>query len=109
MSNGTNLLIWQVPTNELNRFEMLFDRMLFWCFYLQKKTSRKRSQNIIDYIGLHKYFPYLSSEKYFSNEPIWKFSIGGNGQVLSIVQQTTLEMRTEKHYNKTLAKATCNI
>lgn len=40
---------------------------------------------------------------------MWKFCIGGNGQVLSIVQQTTLEMRTEKHYNKTIAKATCNI
>lgn len=54
-------------------------------------------------------FKYFSSESLNSNELMWKFCIGGNGQVLSIVQQTTLEMRTEKHYNKTIAKATCNI
>lgn len=78
------------------------------CFNLQKKLSKKRSHNIIEYIGALKLFPYFSSES-FSNQPTWRFCIGGNGQVLCIVQQTTLEMRTEKHYNKTIAKATCKI
>jgi len=76
-------------------------------FLLQKKTSKKRTQNVVGYIDALKYFPYFSSESFNLNEPTWKFCIGGDGQVLSVVQQTTLEMRTEKHFNKTIAKATC--
>jgi len=76
-------------------------------FYLQKKSSKKISLSVVDYIGA--YLPYFSSKSFISNEPTWKFCIGGNGQVLSVVQHNTLEMRTEKHYNKTLAKATCKI
>jgi len=78
-------------------------------FYLQKKSLKKTPQSIVNYIGALKYFPYFTSETFISNEPMWKFCIGGNGQVLSVVQHNTLEMRTEKHYNKTLAKATCKI
>lgn len=77
-------------------------------FSLQKKSSKKTPQSVVDYIGAFKYFPYFSSESFISNEPTWKFCIGGNGQVLSVVQHNTLEMRTEKHYNKIIAKATCN-
>ncbi|XP_026806626.1 neuroblastoma-amplified sequence-like [Rhopalosiphum maidis] len=71
-----------------------------------KKSSKKSPLSVVDYIGAYRYLPYFSSETYNSNEPTWKFCIGGNGQVLSVVQHNTLEMRTEKHYNKTLAKAT---
>ncbi|KAF0758392.1 neuroblastoma-amplified sequence-like, partial [Aphis craccivora] len=71
-----------------------------------KKSSKKSSLSIIDYISAYTYLPYFSSKSFISNEPTWKFCIGGNGQVLSVVQHNTLEMRTEKHYNKTLAKAT---
>lgn len=101
---------WHEPIDLASICKYLIKRVfqyLFSRFCLQKKTSKKPSQNVIDYIG--QYFPYFSSEKYSSNEPTWKFCIGGNGQVLSIVQQSTLEMRTEKHYNKTLAKATCKM
>lgn len=78
-------------------------------FYLQKKSFKKSSLSIVDYISAYTYLPYFSSKSFISNEPTWKFCIGGNGQVLSVVQHNTLEMRTEKHYNKTLAKATCKI
>ncbi|VVC25640.1 WD40/YVTN repeat-like-containing domain,WD40-repeat-containing domain,Neuroblastoma-amplified sequence [Cinara cedri] len=78
-----------------------------WCDPVDlKKIPKKRTQNIVEYIGGLKYFPYFSFNSFISNQPTWTFCIGGNGQVLSIVQQTTLEMRTEKHYNKTLSKAT---
>ncbi|KAL5242667.1 hypothetical protein ACI65C_010077 [Semiaphis heraclei] len=71
-----------------------------------KKSPKKSHLSVVDYIGALKYFPYFSSEIFISNEPSWKFCIGGNGQVLSVVQHNTLEMRTEKHFNKILAKAT---
>jgi len=82
---------------------------LFSLFYLQKKSPKKSHLSIVDYIGILKYFPYFSSETFILNEPTWKFCIGGNGQVLSVVQHNTLEMRTEKHFNKILAKATCKM
>ncbi|XP_050419826.1 NBAS subunit of NRZ tethering complex-like [Adelges cooleyi] len=70
-----------------------------------KKVSKKPAHSITDYFGAFQYFPYFSGQPYNPKEPVWKFCIGGNGQVLAVVQQSTLEMRTEKHYNKTLAKA----
>lgn len=69
--------------------------------------SKKRTLSMVDYFGVLKYLPYFSLDSYNLNDPTWKFCIGGDGQILSIVQQTTLEMRTEKNYNKILAKATC--
>ncbi|CAH1737258.1 unnamed protein product [Aphis gossypii] len=80
--------------------------LLLLFFYLQKKSSKKSSLSIVDYISAYTYLPYFSSKSFISNEPTWKCCIGGNGQVLSVVQHNTLEMRTEKHYNKILAKAT---
>lgn len=97
-----------VASAQINLTHFIFV-IYFYIFILQKKTQKRRTQNIIEYINVLKYLPYFSSESSILNDPTWTFCIGGNGQVLSVVQQTTLEMRTEKHYNKIIAKATCNL